>query len=255
MSDESLESSTRRETLRLGGALVAGAVGAGLLAAQASAQQGPAPANGTTPGGLRVALVDIGVVFKGYKRKDALEKQVNAKKDQLEQQARAQAQIIESLRKKLDELKEGSQMWRDKRKELKLAIKQAEVMRDSMDEELKLEIENLTLMILDEIEETVREFGKNTGYDVVIKVDSKGWGDERFQERIFRAQVSSVLYYDPRLDVTPTVIQLLNDPARIQKYEQRSFGGGGAPSPAPQNPAPPQSPPPPGPTTNPQPPK
>jgi Skp family chaperone for outer membrane proteins len=221
MIDESLDSHNRRDALRLGGTLVASAVGAGLLAAQASAQEKP------TTGGLKLALVDIGVVFKNYKRKDDLEKQINAKKESLENQAKEQGNKIEGVRKQLELLKADTPLWRQKRNEVKLLIKEAEAMRDSMDEELKLEVENLTLMILDEIEEKVREFGKSQGYDFVLKVDSKGWGDERFQERIFRAQVSSVLYYDARLDVTNTVLASLNDPAWIDKCQKRQLQGGG----------------------------
>ena len=79
---------------------------------------------------------------------------------------------------------------------------------------------------------------------MIIKVDSKGWGDERFQERIFRAQVSSVLWYDPRLDVTNTILAALNDPTWIKHCQDKAMGKN-----APQGPQPlpgPQVPPPPG---------
>jgi hypothetical protein len=135
-----------------------------------------------------------------------------------------QSQIIESLRKQLDLLKEGSETWRAKRKELKLEAKKFEVMRDGMEEELKLEVENLTLQILDEIEEKVREFGKAGGYDMIVKIDTKGWGDERFQERIFRAQVSSVLYHDARLDVTNSILAALNDKDWVEKCQKKPMG-------------------------------
>jgi Skp family chaperone for outer membrane proteins len=235
----SLEKShSRREIL---GALGAGAaMGATLLAAT--------PAQGQNAAPLRVALVDIGVLFKQYKRKDDLENQVNAKKTQLEGAAKQQQSICEGLRKALDLATEGSAYWRDKRKELKLAVKNYEVLRDSAEEELKLEVENLTLMILDEIEEKVREYGKGTPggpstYDMIIKVDSKGWGDERFQERIFRAQVSSVLWYDPRLDVTNTILAALNDPAHLEKMKQRALNRGQPQGPQGPQPAVPPGPP------------
>ena len=67
----------RREIL---GALGAGAaMGATLLAASG---ERPRPRTRRPPAGRRSC--DIGVLFKQYKRKDDLEKQINAKKDQLE---------------------------------------------------------------------------------------------------------------------------------------------------------------------------
>jgi hypothetical protein len=233
MSDRTRDDHSRRDFLTLGGVAAGAAFGATLVGTQQAALAQTA--------GLKVALVDIGVVFKNYQRKNALEKQINAKKDKLEAQGKQQAQIIENLRKALDLLKEGSELWRQKRKDLKLEAKKFEVMRDGMDEELKLEVENLTLQILDEIEERVREFGKSQAYDLIVKIDTKGWGDEKFQERIFRAQVSSVLYYDAKLDVTNTIVAMLNDPGWIKKCEEKAFGGNGG---APQNPAPPTNPPP-----------
>ena len=32
-----------------------------------------------------------------------------------------------------------------------------------------------------------RDYGEKNGYDAILKLDSKGWGGEKFQERIFRA--------------------------------------------------------------------
>lgn len=211
---------SRRDVLNYS-ALVAGAGAAGLLALRPA--MADAQTNGSAPVPLKVGLIDIGVIFKGYLRKDDLEKQINSKKEALEAQLKAQGAQIEALRKQIDLMKEGSQIWRDTRKNIKLEAKKFEVMRESVDEELKLEVENLTLQILDEIEDRVREFGKKNSYDLIIKFDTKGWGDERFQERIFRAQVSSVLYHDPKLDVTNTVLAMLNDKDWI-KYCQDQQG-------------------------------
>src|SRR5277367_4625741 len=93
---------------------------AGLLLASASfAQQAPKPE--ARP--LLVGVMDIGIVFKGYKRKDDLEKMINAKKNGLEAQWQAEGAVLQTLRRELDLLKEGSEAWREKRYQLQLETK------------------------------------------------------------------------------------------------------------------------------------
>ncbi|MBI3725834.1 hypothetical protein HY251_18050 [bacterium] len=60
-------------------------------------------------------------------------------------------------------------------------------------------------------------------------------GDERFRERIFRANVSSILFHDPKLDVTETILAKLNDAKWLKKCEEAKA----AAPPAPPPPAPP----------------
>jgi Skp family chaperone for outer membrane proteins len=170
---------------------------------------------------LVVGVIDIGVVFKNYKRKDDLEKQINAHKERLEKQAQSQREEIQKLRKNLDLVNPGSPTYRIEKYKLLTAMKTAEVNAQAAEEELKSQVEALTLQLLDEIEETVRDYGQKSGYDLILKIDTKGWGDEKFQERIFRAQVSAVLYHDTRVDVTQSVLAVLNDPKNIQKHQSK----------------------------------
>ena len=207
--------STRRDLLSLGALGAGAALGAAIL--------GPATARADNGVGMKVGLVDIGLVFKNYERKATLETEINDRKLSYEKQAEDQRKVLEGLSAALRNLKEGSDTWRQKKKEINLQASQMKVTRDGWEEDLKIQIENLTLMILDEIEDRVKKFGTDNKYDLIIKIDSQGWGDERFQERIFRAQVSSVLYYDKNLDVTPRVLALLNDKEWLEKQKSKLF--------------------------------
>jgi len=204
--------STRRDMLSLGALTAGAALGASLLS--------PSTARADNAVGLRVGLVDIGKVFKEYKRKGDLEKEINARKENYEKQAMKQQDELEGMRKSMQLLQEGSDAWRQKRREINLLVSQMKVIRDGWEEDLKIQVENLTLMILNEIENRVNKFGVDNKYDLIVKIDSQGWGEERFQERIFRAQVSSVLYYSAGLDVTPGVLTLLNDPDWIKERQK-----------------------------------
>jgi Skp family chaperone for outer membrane proteins len=171
---------------------------------------------------LAVGVIDIGVVFKNYKRKDDLEKQINAQKERLEKQAQAQREEIQKLRKNLDLLDPNSAAFRIEKQKLLREMAIMEVNGKAAEEELKAQVEGLTLQLLDEIEQVVQEYGKANGYDLVMKIDTKGWGDEKFQERIFRAQVSSVLYHDAKTDITNSVLAELNKPARIEAFQKKA---------------------------------
>ena len=231
---------SRREMLSLGALGAGAAFGATLLA--------PTVAR-AADNGLRIGLIDIGVVFKNYSRKADLEKQINAKKDELENKSKAEADKLEGIRRSMQTLQPGTDLFRQKAKELKLGRSQLQVMQDNWQEDLKFQIENLTLMILDEIEDRVRKFGADNKYDLVVKIDKGEWAervDERFQERIFRAQVSSLLYYDKKLDVTPFVVAMLNDPAWLRDRANAKPGDPISPPvqtpPGPPVPAPPPQP-------------
>ncbi|MBI3725833.1 hypothetical protein HY251_18045 [bacterium] len=82
---------SRRDVLSLGGALVAGAAAGATLLGARTAQA----ANETT---LKIAVVDIGLVFKKYKRKEHLEKEINAKKDKVEADQKELQVRIEGIR-------------------------------------------------------------------------------------------------------------------------------------------------------------
>jgi Skp family chaperone for outer membrane proteins len=169
------------------------------------------------PRPLLVGVLDLGEAFKNYKRKADLEAEINADKDRLEQRAKESTAAIERLRKDLDLLKEGSELWTVKRGELSIAVKAAESLREELNNQLATRATALTVQLLDEVNEAVRDFAKANGYDVIIKKDAKGWGDERFQERVFRAQVETVLYADARMDVTQGVLELLNSPENLKR--------------------------------------
>jgi hypothetical protein len=78
-------------------------------------------------------------------------------------------------------------------------------------------IETLTLEIIDDIEDAVRDFARANRYDMIVKTTTKGWGESGLPERIYRAQISTVVAYDPSLDVTEPILAKLNEPERVKK--------------------------------------
>ena len=86
-------------------------------------------------------------------------------------------------------------------------------------------------MILTELTKTIETYGKKYGYDLILKIDKasargeKGKGElvAQFQEAIFRAQISDVLYFNDRaLNITANVEKLLNSAGNLKRMEKES---------------------------------
>jgi Skp family chaperone for outer membrane proteins len=158
---------------------------------------------------LLVGTVDIGVVFQKYKRKDDLEKEINTLREGFEKEAAKQNADLEAMQKKLPQDRKSPE-FRQQSLEIQQAMAKIRFERDQWDSKLKAEIERITGLVLDEIENEIKEFGKKNGFDLIFKTDNVGWGDERFQERVFRSQVESLVYHKDSLDVTTAIVDELN---------------------------------------------
>ncbi|RMG14916.1 MAG: OmpH family outer membrane protein [Planctomycetota bacterium] len=208
------------------------ALGLAVLAGSALAQDPPKrPARGPRP--LKVGVVDIGVLFKGYKRKDELEKIINERREQMKEEIQKERERVRDLRERLDKggLRENSEPYLRAVTDIKLAQYQLELKQERLQASLKKLVEQHTLQILSELESTIEAYGRKYGYDLILKIDKAqraGAGGEsdlvqHFQERIFRAQISDVLYFNERaLNITRNVETLLNSPANLRKMERQA---------------------------------
>jgi Skp family chaperone for outer membrane proteins len=158
---------------------------------------------------LLVGVVDIGRVFKTYTRKDELEKAINDKRNLLVKEAEQQDADLRALGAKAPPESDKAAVAKFTA-DVEAARARIKTRRDEMESELKEEVEQLTLSILHDVDDAVASFGKKNGYAFILKKDSKGWTDERFQERIFRAQVTVVVYHAPALEVTDEIVRELN---------------------------------------------
>ncbi|MCO5169755.1 MAG: OmpH family outer membrane protein [Planctomycetes bacterium] len=216
-----------RFPLTLGLALV-GAVGlTGLVTAQNNPPQQPRPAGG---GGraLKVGVVDIGLLFRDYKRKDTLEQAVNQERERIKTELEADAEEIRRRRQQLDKaFTPGTEPYNILRDEIKQAGFVYELKTERLQNQLKKRVEELTLQILDELNVTIRAYGERHGYDLILKSDREDGLEglqseltQQFQERIFRAQISDVLYFAQQIDVTDGVKSQLNSDGNIKRMEQ-----------------------------------
>lgn len=207
-------------------------LGVCLLTATVVAQQPPQPQGdeAAKKRGLKIAVVDIGVLFRDYKRKEKLEEAVNAERDKIRKQLEADTEDLKRLRKNFDNAPfvPGSEPWMALRDEIRLKSNEFDYKSERLQGVLKKRVEELTLQILTELQLTITSFGKRNGYDLIFKSDDdesaqiqQGELGQQFQERIFRAQISDVLFHSNAVDITEAVKQQLNSDSNVRDMEKR----------------------------------
>lgn len=197
------------------------------------AQDPPKQPSKRGPRALKIGVVDIGVLFKTYKRKDSLESLINERREAMKTELKAEHERVKDLRLRLDKggMREGSEPYARAAQDIRLAQFALELKQDRLQANLKKQVEQHTLMILTELTKTIETYGKKYGYDLILKIDkasnrgekSKGELVAQFQEAIFRAQISDVLYFNDRaLNITANVEKLLNSAGNLKRMEKES---------------------------------
>lgn len=168
----------------------------------------------------RLGVVDIGVLFQRYQRKDELEQAINRLREEMKDRLEQRQVEIKRARADLESLPPGAERER-RTDELKLSMQRLEMDEKRMQRDLKRRVEENTLTILTELEEAVREYARQESFDLILKVDRQGALGTEFQERIFRAQIGDVLFHADRFDVTQQVSERLNRPAEPRLPRER----------------------------------
>ncbi|HZV00413.1 MAG TPA: OmpH family outer membrane protein [Planctomycetota bacterium] len=166
---------------------------------------------------LLVGVVDLGVVLARYERSAEVSRQLEREKSKLDARLRDQERAIEKMRQEVAGTSESTAEGREKSADLALTEKAFEAMKAESDRVIGERFEVLTLQVIEEIDAAVHEYARANHFDLILKTTTKGWGEKRLPERIYRAQISTVVAYSPALDVTEAVLRQLNAPESPKK--------------------------------------
>lgn len=210
-----------------------GALSTVALVANVSAQQAPKK-RPTARRALKVGVVDIGLLFQKYKRKDEFESSINDQRKRLKAELDKEYDVLVKMRRELEKspFRKGSEPWLREAEKVKLAKFRWDLKKERMQSALKNEVEHNTLQILKEIKRSLGQYGKRYNYDLLLKTDnsdraSLGEGERsdlvvHFQEEIFRAQISDVAYFDQAMDITASVERYLNSKGNLDYWDKQS---------------------------------
>ena len=169
-------------------------------------------------GPTKVALIDIGKVFKSHPNFSAELAKLKAEADQFKMQAdRVRADMMqraEELRK--SELKPGSERYKEIESQMaqeaaKIDVEQKSRLRELMTREAKLHFDTYK-----QVSAVIRDFCQPQQIQLVLRYNSQGMNPENPQSIMDKVN-GSVVYFAPGKDVTDAIIAKVQQSGTITK--------------------------------------
>jgi len=194
--------------------LAAGIVSLGLIAAYGVAQQPPAATTRAAAPPVRggsIALIDVNYIFKNHAGFKALKDELNAEVEQAEAQVKRDRETLRKLAEELQLYKKGSPQY--KQLEEQMAKLQADVsVRVQMQKKDFIEREaKIFHQVYQQIFQHVRYYAQTNGISAVLKFNGDPV-DPSKPETILRDLNKPVVWYAEHLDITPVILNSLNQP-------------------------------------------
>jgi Skp family chaperone for outer membrane proteins len=170
----------------------------------------PALAQAPRPSGHNIAVVDVSIVFKKHQRflaaTEKFKKDVQAAEDKLKEEFN----MIKAEQEKLKAFTPGSQEY--KSMEAQLAKKMADwQLKGQMQKKDLMEAEGrIYFQVYRELDDSVKRFAERNNISLVLRYASDPVDDPTDRNEIVRGINKSVVYVDPRLDITNLILDDLN---------------------------------------------
>jgi Skp family chaperone for outer membrane proteins len=177
------------------------------VAAGALAQQGAAA--GGTQAGNAIALIDIGVVFKGHNLFKQRMTDLQGDMERAEGAMKKEADQLKALRQKLDNYRAGTPDYNEL---------EARLAKDSADLNVRYQLQKkefakaeakIYYSVYQEIQQEVNAFAQANGIAAVLKFSSEASDPEKPDE-VLRDLNKPVIWWSRNLDITPVILETLN---------------------------------------------
>jgi|GEM_PF-351278 Skp family chaperone for outer membrane proteins len=175
--------------------------GLACAAVPAVAQNAPRPTS--------VAIIDVGYIFKNHPGIQQQIKQVEQNLEQFDKEIEARKSDLKVKVEALKQLKPDSPSYADKENELaqldsQLRLDVGRKRKELVETEAKIYFENYSV-----IRRQVELVAQHNGIDLVLRYDNVEM-DPSKEDTVIRGAMKSVVYHTPTLDITPMVMQLLD---------------------------------------------
>lgn len=168
---------------------------------------------GTAPAGPphKVGLIDMGFVFKNYKKFEALREDLKEEFQQVEEQAKGMAEKIQGIDQELKSgvIKQGSPEFIEREREMVRMTAEFNALRATQQKELLRKESKIYHTVYLEVQDAVNRFCKTYGYTLVVRYDREEVNSADPQKLIQSLQ-RLVVYSDPNDDLTDSVVDYLN---------------------------------------------
>jgi Skp family chaperone for outer membrane proteins len=172
---------------------------------------------GTQPGNA-IALIDIGVIFKGHELFKQRMGDLQGDMERAEKRMKTEADSLKALREKLNSYHAGTPDYNDL--EAKIAKDSAELnVRYQLQKKEFAKIEaKIYYGVYQEIQQEVNAFAQANGIAAVLKFSSEP-SDPEQPDQVLRDLNKPVIWWSRNMDITPVILQTLN--RRAPRADQR----------------------------------
>jgi len=188
------------------GLVVAAAIAVGALAWDLAAQNEPAK---QAPA-CRIGVCDIKELLENYQRAKDMMDGLQKRKSQLEMEANKRKESIDRIEAELEQLKKGGPEYEKRFSELQRQVIDGRVWSEFEKTVLLREHHSLTRMLYDDITNMIAQVSKEQGISVVMYFERKIPETKASPELGQVMEGRKILYFDPQLDMTETVLKRLN---------------------------------------------
>ncbi len=165
----------------------------------------------------KIGVVVINELLKGYEKFDDYQKQIDQRGREWDAKLTKARQELDAIALEIKNLTDGSAerkrlitAYDQKNQTLQVAEFQAKMELAALDEQLSGEV-------YDDIAQAIQDYAKLEGYQLIFKNDPIKREGKNAQELDQELKMASVLYCDPSLNITPKVLEMLNERYRRAK--------------------------------------
>jgi len=197
----------RKSTALLVAALAVSAVVGAYLAGgatnEASADDGRKP--------LKIGAVNIARVFEKYNKRIEIEKGLKARSEKLRFDVEMLNNKAEKIFAELEELDKNSGEFRSKQEQIFKIKSDIEILAEKgKNDLLKRELTDMQ-DIYSNIREVISKYADSNGYDLILKTDDKRVTGQSAVNQDIQMSIRIVLHNSDAMDLTQTVINILNN--------------------------------------------
>lgn len=158
----------------------------------------------------RIALIDMARVFKNYKKFENLREELKNDLTKSEDQFKRMAEQLRKEQADLKLVKEGSEEFREKEKNVLTHTTQMETYRKSQQRDLIRREAQIYKTIYLEVADAVQKYASHFSYTLVLRFTSDDVENTENPEEVMRGLNKQVVYYRPNDDITNAIVSFLN---------------------------------------------
>ncbi|GEM_PF-3469717 len=178
--------------------------------------------------GLRIAVVRIQDVFEKSLRAQAMKKSIQ---DDFDQQRQAiekwenEVKVMEDNLRSDSLLKPGTYAWFEKTQEIKTKNYLIKTTQDKLQAEVNRAMVTYYRTIYQDLQTAIKDYAQRNGVDLVLRATD----EEVAADKVFAIQneisIKMLHYYNPALDCTDSVVELMNEAWRRNPASGAAPGG------------------------------